>query len=358
MARQFQMKTRFLAPDRRQVDRSDRHRRIGRASGRRQGHGRVAVIATDAGRTRQVPARRVRGTRGARRRRRARSILTPSKPGWPSSSASDSNPVIDARVFASHPIVAGPADVRAAVIADALARPDVQAVIAIRGGYGSAEILPYLDAAAFRRSRKAIVGYSDITALHAFLNGHVRLTSVHGAMVDGRLSKGAAAYDVARFLNSLGRTPLGEQAPEGLEIIRGGEATGPIVGGTLTQIAASLGTPHEFLAPPRHVLFLEDVAERPYRIRRLLTQLKQSGRLADTSAVVFGQMVRCDEPGGSVTTRDVIAEFFADFPGPVLFGFPVGSHDDALVVVSARRRDAGGGDAERPRVVFTEAAAE
>ena len=267
------------------------------------------------------------------------------------------DPVVDARVFASHPIVAGPADVRAAVIADALARPDVQAVIAIRGGYGSAEILPYLDAAAFRRSRKALVGYSDITALHAFLNGHVRLTSVHGAMVDGRLSKGADAYDVASFLNSLGRTPLGEQAPEGLEIIRGGEAIGPIVGGTLTQIAASLGTPHEFLAPPRHVLFLEDVAERPYRIRRLLTQLKQSGRLVDTSAVVFGQMVRCDEPGGSVTTRGVIAEFFADFPGPVLFGFPSGhtTTPSLSFPLGVETRVVAGGS---PRVVFTEAAAE
>ncbi len=116
-------------------------------------------------------------------------------------------PVVDARVFATHPIVAGPADVRAAVIAEALARPDIQAVIAIRGGYGSAEILPYLDAAVFRRSRKAVVGYSDITALHAFLNCHVRLTSVHGAMVDGRLSKGADAYDVGSFLNSLSRDP-------------------------------------------------------------------------------------------------------------------------------------------------------
>ena len=176
-------------------------------------------------------------------------------------------------------------------------------------------------------------------------------------MVDGRLSKGAAAYDVATFLNSLGRTPIGEQAPEGLEIVRGGEAIGPIVGGTLTQIAASLGTPHEFLAPPRHVLFLEDVAERPYRIRRLLTQLKQSGRFTDTAAVVFGEMVRCDEPGGSVTTRDVVAEFFADFPGPVLFGFPSGHTTTPALSfpLGVETRVIATGT---PRVVFTESAAE
>lgn len=267
------------------------------------------------------------------------------------------DPVFDARIFASHPIVAGPADVRAAILTEAIARPDVHAVIAVRGGYGSAETLPYLDAAAFRRSRKALIGYSDITALHGFLSSHVRLASVHGAMVDGRLSKGAGAYDVASFLNSLRSAPLGEQAPEGLEIIRGGEAVGPIFGGTLTQIAASLGTPNEFLAPPRHVLFLEDVAERPYRIRRLLTQLRQSGRLAGTSAVVFGEMVRCDEPGGGVTTRDVVAEFFADFRGPVLFGFPSGhtTTPSLSFPLGVETRIVATGT---PRVVFTESAAE
>ena len=265
-------------------------------------------------------------------------------------------PVFDARIFASHPIVAGPADVRAAVITEAMGRPDVQAIIAVRGGYGSAEVVPHLDTAALRRSRKALIGYSDITSLHAYLNGHVRLASVHGAMVDGRLSKGAEAYDVATFLNSLGRLPIGEQAPEGLEVIRGGEAVGPIVGGTLTQIAATLGTPHEFIAPPQHVLFLEDVAERPYRIRRLLTQLRQSGRLTGTTAVVFGEMVRCDEPGGGITTRDVVAEFFADFPGPVLYGFPSGHTTTPSLSfpfgIETRVIATG-----VPRIVFTEAAA-
>jgi muramoyltetrapeptide carboxypeptidase len=266
-------------------------------------------------------------------------------------------PVFDGRVFASHPIVAGPAETRVAMVADALARPDVRAVIAIRGGYGSTELLPYLDAAALRRSRKAIVGYSDVTSLHAFLNGHVRLASVHGAMVDGRLSKGADAYDVASFLNSLSRTPIGEQSPEGLEVIRKGEAVGPIFGGTLTTMAASLGTPYEFLAPPRSVLFLEDVGERPYRIRRLLTQLQQSGRLAGASAIVFGQMVRCDEPGGGITTREVVSEFFADFPGPVLFGFPSGHTTTASLSfpLGVETRVVA---TDTARVVFTEAAAE
>ena len=265
-------------------------------------------------------------------------------------------PVYDERIFAEHPIVAGPPALRAELVADALTRADVDAVIAIRGGYGSAEVLPYLDAASLRRRRTAFVGYSDTTALHAFLNGHVRMASVHGAMVEGRLSAGPAAYDPVSFVSSLGVHMLGEITGPGVEIIRPGEAVGPLVGGTLTQLAASLGTPYEFIAPRRHVLFLEDVGERPYRIRRLLTQLSQSGRLSDTVALVFGEMLRCDEPGGSVTTRSVVAEFTEHFPGPVLFGFPSG-HTDAPLVSLPFGVEVRVVARETPRLVFTEAAA-
>jgi muramoyltetrapeptide carboxypeptidase len=266
-------------------------------------------------------------------------------------------PVFDESVLADHPIVAGPADLRARTFAEAATRRDIDAVIAVRGGYGSAEMLPYLDAPALRRARTAFVGYSDLTSLHAYLNGHVRVASVHGAMLDGRLSAGPAAYDPASLLASLGTTPLGEFAPAGLEVIRAGEASGPIVGGTLTQLAASLGTPYEFLPPPQHVLFLEDVNERPYRLRRLLTQLRQSGRFASTAAIVFGQMDRCDEPGGGPTSRDVIREFLADFPGPILFGFPSGHTTTPFVSVpfGVQTRIVASGP---PRVVFVEAAAE
>ena len=132
---------------------------------------------------------------------------------------------------------------------------------------------------------------------------------------------------------------------------------GPIFGGTLTTIAASLGTPYEFLAPPRHVLFLEDVAERPYRIRRLLTQLRQSGRLAAASAIIFGQMVRCDEPGGGITAREVVAEFFADFPGPVLFGFPSG-HTTTSSLSFPLGVETRVVATDTARVIFSEAAAE
>jgi muramoyltetrapeptide carboxypeptidase len=85
-----------------------------------------------------------------------------------------------------------------------------------------------------------------------------------------------------------------------------------------------MGTPYAFAPPDGCVLFLEDVNERPYKIDRMLTQLRLGGVLGRARALVFGEMRDCDEPGGTVTARDVITRLTADFPGPVLFGFPSG----------------------------------
>jgi muramoyltetrapeptide carboxypeptidase len=117
---------------------------------------------------------------------------------------------------------------------------------------------------------------------------------------------------------------MGELAPPGLESIRPGEAGGPLFGGTLTQLLASLGTPFAFAPPAEYVLFLDEVGERPYRLDRMVTQLRQAGLLARATAVVVGELPKCDEPSGDPTARGVIADLFADFPGPVLIGFPSG----------------------------------
>ena len=268
------------------------------------------------------------------------------------------DPVFDDSIFAREPIVAGPAERRAEALITALSRPDVDAVLAVRGGYGSAEVLPWLAASPIAGARRALVGYSDITALHAYLNCHVGVTSVHGAMIDGRLSKGPASYDPTSFKACLGRRPLGEMTAPALDVVRAGEATAPLFGGTLTQIGASLGTPYAFDPPAPYVLFIEDVGERPYRLRRILTQLAQSGRLSGAVAVVAGEMDRCVEPGGATTAKDVIAEFFRAFPGPVLFGFPSGhTTRPSLSVPLGVEVQVVGPARGRPVVVFREAAA-
>jgi muramoyltetrapeptide carboxypeptidase len=241
------------------------------------------------------------------------------------------DPVWEESIFDKRLFTAGTPRVRADALQRAFDDMDADAVIAVRGGYGSVEVLPLLDASRIRRARTAFVGYSDVTSLHGYLAANVELASVHGAMIDGRLGKGPSAYDPASFLKSLSAEPLGELEPAGVEALLPGEAAGPLVGGTLAQILASLATPYEFRPPPRHVLFIDEINERPFRLHRMLTQLRLSGRLAGASAVVFGQMPGCDEPGGRITARDVILDILEGFPGPVLFGFPSGHTTTPLV---------------------------
>jgi muramoyltetrapeptide carboxypeptidase len=234
-------------------------------------------------------------------------------------------PVFDDRVFARRGYVAGDPEIRAAAIHDAWRDASIAAVIGVRGGYGSVQLLPLLDRDLARRARKAFIGYSDLTSVLVWLACACRLVAFHGPMLAGRLGRGAAGYDRGSF-NAALTTALaaGELRPAGLETIRPGEASGMLLGGTLSQLVASLGTPYAFDPPERFVLFVDEVAERPYRIDRMFMQLRLSGLVARASAIVFGELPRCDEPAGEPTVREVAADLLRDFPGPVLAGFPSG----------------------------------
>ena len=235
-------------------------------------------------------------------------------------------PVHDPDVFAQHGgYLAGLAAVRAAALVRAWIDPSIAAIVAVRGGYGSVQVLPLLDPAVFAGPPKAFVGYSDTTSILTWLTQTCQVVSFHGPMLEGRLAEGESRYDRTTFARCLCRAePIGEIAHPSLEVLRTGEAAGPLTGGTLTQLTASLGTPFAFDPPPGAILFLEDVAERPYRIDRMLTQLRLAGILGRASALVFGEMPQCDEPAGAPLVQDVIRELVSDFQGPVLFGLPSG----------------------------------
>jgi muramoyltetrapeptide carboxypeptidase len=135
-------------------------------------------------------------------------------------------------------------------------------------------------------------------------------------------------------------------------------AEGTLVGGTITQLLSSFETPYAFRPPSPHILFLDEVGERPYRLHRMLTQLRLSGRMASAAALVFGQMPGCDEPGGAVTARDAVRDGVTGFRGPVLFGFPSGhtttpSLSLPLGVSATVVADPSG----QPKIVIDEAAA-
>ena len=266
-------------------------------------------------------------------------------------------PVYDESVFARARYTAGDASVRAAAFRKAWNDPSISALIAVRGGYGSVQLLPLLTTEEIRRQPKAFIGYSDNTSLLSWLTGQCGVVSFHGPMLEGRLAKGEDAYDRDTFERVLTQAAAaGIIDHPDLVVLRPGEADGLLVGGTLTNLLASLGTPYAFDPPVGHILFVDEVAERPYRIDRMLTQLRLSGLLSRAAGIVFGEMPRCDEPApAGPAIKDVIRDVLADFPGPVLFGLPSGHTDGACMTLpfGVRARVAAG---SQPALIIEEAA--
>jgi muramoyltetrapeptide carboxypeptidase len=265
-------------------------------------------------------------------------------------------PVYDETVFARDRYLAGPAAERAAALDRAWRDPSIAGLVAVRGGYGSAHLLPLLDPVVARAYPKVLLGYSDLTTLQVWMLQQAGVVSFQGPMLEGRLARGVEGYDRDALLRVVGTAEAaGELDARDLAILRPGEAAGPVVGGTLTQLAATMGTPWAFEPPPGAILFLEDVGERPYRLDRLVTQLKLAGVLRRVAGVMLGTFPGCDEPGGVPTAREVLATLFADFTGPVVAGLPVGHVDGPSLTlplgVSARIVASGS-----PRILIEEAA--
>ena len=234
-------------------------------------------------------------------------------------------PVFDERVFERQAYVAGSARVRAEGFRAAWRDPSVAALVAVRGGFGSAQLLPLLDATELRQQPKALLGCSDLTALLTFLTIQCGVVGFHGPMVV-TLAAGRPGYDRGSLLGLLSQPlPFGPlPADDGVEVLQHGRARGRLLGGTLTQLVGSFGTPFAFDPPPGFVLLLDDANERPYRIDRMLTQLRQAGVLSRAAAVVCAEFPDCAEPGGELDASAVLAGVRSDVEGPVLFGVPTG----------------------------------
>jgi muramoyltetrapeptide carboxypeptidase len=232
--------------------------------------------------------------------------------------------VLGAAVFARRAYLAGSDDARLADVQRMLDDSRVRAVFCARGGFGSQRLVPRLDFAGLVRDPKPVVGYSDATALLcAALRAGV--AGIHGPMVATDMARGLTTHALSHLRSVLTDTEYRWEAPVPV-VIRPGRATGRLVGGCMSVLATTLGTPW---APDTRgaVLFLEDVHEAPYGVDRLLTQLRQAGRLDGLAGVVFGTMAGCRSVDG-VEALDVVRECFADAPYPVGFGVPAG-HDPA-----------------------------
>jgi len=214
---------------------------------------------------------------------------------------------------------------------EAVADPEARAIFCARGGYGAMRILAAIDPAPLLERPKLLVGFSDVSAIHATLN-RAGLATVHGPVVTqlGRAPEDALRHLEALLTGTAPRAGAWEVPAPGAGLvaartIRPGRATGSLLGGTLAILAHLQGTP---FAPRLDgaILFLEDVGEKPYRIDRYLMQLRLAGALDGIAGLAVGQLVGCDEQG--VLGADVVREVALALGVPAVEGLPAG-HDDA-----------------------------
>ncbi len=221
-------------------------------------------------------------------------------------------------VYKRNGFLAGADNERAEIINRHFADPDVRGIICARGGYGSTRLEPFLDWELIRANPKVFMGFSDITVLHHLIVTRGCLATFHGPM--GTTLAKAPEDTRQAFMRALtAAEPVTIDAGTG-GVVRPGEGRGPVAGGNLAMICHLLGTP---LQPDFSgcLLFMEEVNEAPYRIDRMLQQMKLAGCFRSVRGIFFGDFVDC---GAKDTIEAIISEWFADSAFPVLTGFAIG----------------------------------
>ncbi len=231
-------------------------------------------------------------------------------------------PVYSPDVFDRDLYFAGSADRRLRELNDFLQRDDIAALIGVRGGYGSNYLLERLDFLEFARHPKIILGCSDLTSLLTAITDRTGLVTFHGPMVAKDIAGGS--FESSSWSNALEGASDWSLPTDGVEVLRAGRAQGRLYGGCLSMLAASLGTKFE-IETDNTILFVEDVAEKPYRIDRMLMQLRLAGKLGNVRGLVFGEMLDCAQPGRQdYTLQQVITRILAEYKVPIVYGLKSG----------------------------------
>ncbi|MCB1213911.1 MAG: LD-carboxypeptidase [Deltaproteobacteria bacterium] len=229
-------------------------------------------------------------------------------------------------IFSKQRYLAGSDSRRAEELIQALKDPETKAVFLARGGYGCSRLLPYLDQLEERPPPKIVVGYSDATVLLNYLHQAWSWVTFHGPVLVKDIARTLrSAGKASLFQNLLKNQALGEIKPATLEVLHPGHAQGKLIGGCLSLIAHTVGTPYQ-LKTQGCILYLEDVDEALYRLDRMLTQLRYAGLFKDLQGIVLGPFKGCHEDPACL--KDFLKEQFVDFKGPILWGFPSGHCED------------------------------
>lgn len=218
--------------------------------------------------------------------------------------------------------------VRAEDVNRMFADPDVNAIFCMRGGYGTPRILDLIDYRIITRNPKIFVGYSDITALHIAIQRKVGLVTFHGPMVFELAKHDDSLSWFMLFRNLTDPSPIGRYK-ESSEIFKytivEGTAEGRLIGGNLSLLTATIGTPYEVETEGK-ILFIEEVGEEPYRIDRMLTQLRLACKLQRANGIIFTECTDCkpEDKEKSLTIRQILHDIIKPLGVPAYYGLKVG----------------------------------
>ncbi len=237
-------------------------------------------------------------------------------------------------VMASQGFFAGPAANRLAALKQALAEDSSRAIFCSRGGYGTAYLLEALTAGAVG-GPKILLGASDITVLQVFLWQRFRWVTFYGPMVASNFDRGESAahgYDRISFLRAVTETRQGWQLLLDGEALASGTGEGVLLGGCLTLIESTLGTPWE-LDTRGSILVLEDRGMKPYQVDRALTHLRQAGKFNEVEGIILGDFPECEGPLFSESVVDVALRILEPLNIPFVFGARVGHTARAMLTL-------------------------
>ena len=228
---------------------------------------------------------------------------------------------------------AGSVERRSRELEDMFVRDDIRAIVCARGGYGSNYLLPAIDWKKIAAHPKIFVGYSDLTSLLTTLTDTTNLVTFHGPMVAKDFAI-AGGVDLASWYSALtGSSEWEIGKSTGARPLVAGEAEGILYGGCLSILVAALGTPYD-IHTAGTILFLEDLAAKPYQIDRMLMQLKLAGKLKDVRGIVFGEMLDCRQSATQdYTLAEVVLRVVADLGIPVAFGLRSGHVSNANITL-------------------------
>lgn len=233
---------------------------------------------------------------------------------------------IPAMLYAAHHQFAGTDQERSQCLQQLLDSPDIQAILCVRGGYGTVRMLDALDFTRFLQHPKWLIGYSDVTALHSHIHSQIHVETLHATMsiniTPKAISGASPAVDTLR--QALFGQLTGYHVP-GHPLNRVGEATGQLVGGNLSILYSLCGSPSA-LDTHGKILFIEDLDEYLYHLDRMMQNLKRNGMLSHLAGLVVGQFSDMHDntiPFGS-TAQEIILDAVREYSYPVCFNFPSG----------------------------------